>query len=438
MKSRQHKLLPAPPPRTWQERAETLDAVGDPLGPLFWSVLRSMELWMESRPEGRPALFADFSDARRERFAAAATVEPELTGALEVCAGLLDAPGATTEGDVAIACDAIRGWAEARGLTRTAALFAESAAYADPESAARANHAGRLCRRTAQAQRAEVWYDRALKLGIRSKEPDQQLRAQLGYGNLLRTMGRYEESRKVLVRAERRARRHNRKRVAAEAHHDLLALQVYTGSVEEGAKHLSAALVLYPYKHPRLPVLIHDWGVLLLHRRYYSAAVEVLEQVTSLHHHDHHLEALCLSSLAHASAAAGEFERFLVTQGAAIRISSSYDEFLPAVLDNVAHGWRAHGKWGEAHRFAERACTLARSRGDDSVEESARALVAEIAKQSRVPQGRAFDDREFFQELLGKSRRKLRWWLSPRGASHPSVGNSVARSSNMTATGFFD
>jgi tetratricopeptide (TPR) repeat protein len=413
MTSRRHSLLPAPPPLTWQEQAATLDGAAERLSPVFWTSLRSVQLWMETRPETRAALFMECSPASRERFGAAMVAEPGIAGAFQVFVSVLDAPMVVGTDEIAAACDDVRAWAEERGHMRLAALFAEWAAYADPESAARANHAGRLCRRTAQTHRAEVWYDRALKLGIRSREPDQQLRAQLGYGNLLRTLGRFEEARSVLIRAARRAGRYNRKRVAAEAHHDLLVLEAQSSTVEAAEAHLSAALALYPYKHPRLPVLVHDWGGMLLLHHYYSAARSVLEQVCALEHTDRHLEALSLSNLAVAYSATANREGFIDAQSTALQLGTSYDEFLPGILLNIALGWRACADWDAASSYAKRALDSARVRSDKIVERSIQDLIVGIAREEPIPMETQLRNPAEFEHLLRHAKRKLRRWSSP-------------------------
>jgi tetratricopeptide (TPR) repeat protein len=420
MTSRRHSLLPAPPPLSWQEQAATLDGAGELLPPVFWSALRSVQLWMETRPESRAALFTKCSPASRERFAAATAAEPGIAGALRVFVSVLDAPARAGEDEIATACDEVRAWAEERGQMRLAALFAEWAAYADPESAARANHAGRLCRRTSQVHRAEVWYDRALKLGIRSREPDQQLRAQLGYGNLLATMGRLEDARDILVRAVRRARRHNRKKVAAEAHHDLLVLEAEAGNFHHVEQHFGNALTYYPNKHPRLPVLVHDWGGVLLRQGHYSAAVQVLEAATAVIYRDRHVEALHLSTLAFAYSAAGCSERFAAVHEAALEMVRKHGEFRPAVLENLAQGWRGRRDWIQADSFAERAFQAAVDLGHKLVENTSRRLLVEIAERSPLPPEAVIRDHFAFEQLVTRCQRKLRWLTAAGGASRRS------------------
>ncbi|HEX7243416.1 MAG TPA: hypothetical protein VF263_24240, partial [Longimicrobiaceae bacterium] len=61
-------------------------------------------------------------------------------------------------------------WAEENKLPNTAVAFGQAAALLLPESAEYAFLAGRLCRRSAQAGRAEAWYRRAIGLSRRCRD----------------------------------------------------------------------------------------------------------------------------------------------------------------------------------------------------------------------------------------------------------------------------
>ncbi len=219
---RRHTLTLPPPVLGWAREVEALEAAGTELGVVLWRVLRRVRAWAETVQEERAGLFEIDKREARERLGQGCVHAPELVEALGVFAQLIRAPERMEARQLADACHEVHAWAEERSLVKVAMLFAEAAAVAEPDDPGRANQAGLMCRRGGFDDRAASWYHRASGLAVRHKARQEIIRAQLGYGNLMKDLGDYDEARKYFERAAQRAISTGRERQAAEAHHDLL------------------------------------------------------------------------------------------------------------------------------------------------------------------------------------------------------------------------
>jgi hypothetical protein len=132
----------------------------------------------------------------------------------------------TSAAEVGSACQTVSQWAEANDRKETQVHFAELAARADPENPALANAAGRVCREAGLYDRAELT---------------------------------------------------GRRRLAAEAHHDLLTLAAERVNLAEVFEHAAATIELYPLNRPRMPYLAHDFAFVLIRNRLYSIALPLFE-----------------------------------------------------------------------------------------------------------------------------------------------------------------
>jgi tetratricopeptide (TPR) repeat protein len=226
-----------------------------------------------------PVLSGEASAAYRELFGYAVAAAPELEDALGALATVRLAPGLTTVGTLARACEQVHGWADTHGLAETALQFAELWGRLDEENPIASNLAGRAARKAAQVTRAEVWFERAYRLAARYKNRREMIRALIGHGGLLRERGRYGEARSRFFDAARLAQSTRRHRQAAEVQHELLTIAVETGSFAEAEQYMRAALREYPVHHRALPWLGHDWAFFLVREGLYNEARVLLQAI---------------------------------------------------------------------------------------------------------------------------------------------------------------
>ncbi|MCA1789604.1 MAG: tetratricopeptide repeat protein, partial [Thioalkalivibrio sp.] len=347
-----------PPPWTWDDEIAALEEVGfdTPLAQTLWRGLRDLGVWRQGGP-GREALGREPSPFVAERTALALTSAPELTGPLGTFALLGSNPELCSERQIATACYEIYRWAESRSLSLVAVLFSEAAATVDDDSRW-ALAAAKSCRVVGRYQRSGQWYARAFDLGRSAKRTSDAVRALLGLGGLLRTLGRLHEALPYFERASRRANRRNRRKLAAETHHDLLLLLTELGEYEQASYHAAGAVLYYAPRNRRLPYLVHDAAFLFIRLHHYTPALMLCEGVPALVPRPNDA-ALVWSTVAWAAAGAGKREQFHQAEGEALQLLGLSNEHAPAALLHLAEGARALGDWETAKRYAAAAVTAA-------------------------------------------------------------------------------
>ncbi|HEX8830633.1 MAG TPA: tetratricopeptide repeat protein [Longimicrobium sp.] len=419
---RPHIIPPAPGWRVdAQGRPEgwpVLDDVDGALGLTLWRALRAVWTWVDTPPERRGGLSQEPTREVRERFAYAAMEAPELESAFGTFAMLARAADMLDGTRVAEACHVVHIWADARGLTETAVHFAEAAARADADDALRANLAGRTCRRAGLNDRSAAWFLRAFRLAVRTRSRREAIRALLGYGALLKELGRHVEARTVFQRAARRAERTGRRRQAAEAYHDLLTIAAEIGTIQEAAAHFRQALRLYPSRHPYLPSLAHDFAWLLVRLHHYSAAVPLLDLVLTRTPRPA-VETVVLATLARAAACTGKVARFQEVEPRVLQLARMHDEFAPAAFIHLAEGARAFRDWGKAERYATAAIEAAHRREQSLVESDALSLLGQVARQEPSPREQPVPEPEVVRALTRRIAVRLQNWKPSRPDQFP-------------------
>ena len=388
---RLHCMPPAPPRRLGDGSEpvgmEVVKRLDGARGPVLFQALRYVYEWSRvaaddagrARMEGRP-----MSLAACELVEDATGEAPELAEALETFGALREAPAEIDVARVGAACRTVASWAEERSLMTVAAHFAEAGAYADPESPECANDAGRLCRRAALNERAALWFDRAFYAARRLKRRREMIRALLGYGSLAKNMGRMDAALDAYERAARLARRTRRRKQAAEAYHDLLAITAEIGPFEHAEMHALTAAQLYPATHPYLPALAHDWAFLLVRIRHYTPALPLL-RLALLRIERPGIRALVWSTLAWAAGGAQRAPQFEEAEREALALVARYDEYSPAVYIHLAEGARRIGRWTDAAAYAAAAERASVERGAAMLEAEARELLRTIENQTEPP-----------------------------------------------------
>lgn len=422
---RRQSITPPPHVLGWASEMAFLEEVGAELAIVFWRMLRKVRAWAETPPEERAGLFEIDRRAAQERLGYACVQAPELVEAFGTVAFLIRMPHMVQASHLAGACREVHAWAEERSLVRTAMLFAEAAAVADPDDPALANLAGRMCRRAACDERSASWFHRAFGLSVKARDRTEVIRGLLGYGALMKDLGEHEEARRYYERAARRAINTGRRRQAAEAHHDMLAIAAEVGTLREAERHVRRALELYPSYHPRLPLVAHDWALLLVRLHYYTPAIPLLKMAVrgTL---TPELQILVWGTLARATAGARRQDDFSEIEEKLLHLFGLNEEYAAAALIHLAEGSRTFGRWDRAATFVERALSIARERKDALLARDAAALRDQISARELAPREEEPSDPDRIERLTLRIESRLRCWRAP-GQGEPRADPNASR-----------
>jgi tetratricopeptide (TPR) repeat protein len=408
-----HGIRPAPSMRVERNGGpfgiSVLAEPEEPLSFALWLSLRFISLWAGCPPERRWRLGQRSRDARNELWAFSLQQAPELKVALECFAKLIRKPSSVLNPEVASGCEAVHLWAHERGFRDTALHFAEAAAFADPDDPRFANIAGAACRRVGLMNRAAIWIIRARSLAVGNVT--EQIRSLLAMGALMKETGKYEEAERAFTRAARAATRKNRKRQAAEAHHDLLLLTAEQGRLDEAEQHAVLATDLYPLKHSRLPYLAHDLAFALVRFGYYSDALPLLEAFVRTVPPGQLLPGL--STLAWAAAGDGLVHRFTEVESRVVDLATLDHEYAPASFIHLAEGAWLLKLWERAEQHATAAVEAAAIRQDPSLLTEARTLVASIRRRDPPPASPSPIGRRLSRLSRHLTARLRRWKPNP-------------------------
>lgn len=414
--ARPHIIPPAP---TWRIDAHgrpegwpVLDDVDGALGLTLWRALRAVWTWVDTPPERRGGLSQAPTREVGERFAYAAAEAPELASALGTFVLLTRNADIVDRKKLAEACRVVYEWAEKRSLIETSVHFAEAAARVG-EEAELTNAAGRMCRRSALNDRSAAWFARAFRLAVRERDREETLRALLGYGALLKDVGRRDEARTMFERAAKRAARTGRLRQAAEAHHDLLAIAAEVGAYPDAERHVGLAVKLYPVHHPRFPYLVHDFAFVLIRQQFYSTALSLLEDLLSLTWRPSE-ELLLRSTIAWAAAGSTRVELHDRAEHEVLQLIGLHDEYASAAYIHLAEGARQLARWERAERYAAAATEAAIRREDVALEEEARDLQVAIGAREPAPRERQPQSADRTRMLVRRLANRLRRWRAPK------------------------
>lgn len=411
--SKKNKPQLPPPPTKWHEEVAALEELDfdTPLARTLWRALRDIRVWVRG-DEGRERLGREPTAAVAERTALALTEAPELTAQVGTFALLASRPELCTPRQLAEACYAVFEWAERRSLLRVAMHFGEAAATVDDDSRW-ALAAGRGCRAAGEYERSARWYVRAFGLARSARRTSDAVRALLGYGGLLRSVGRLEDALHYFESAARRANRRNRRKLAAETHHDLLLLLTELGRYERARFHAEGAVRYYARRHGRMPYLVHDAAFLLLRLGHYTTAFTLIEGVPRLIPRPNDA-ALVWSTAAWAAAGAGKPERFSEAEAETLQLVALAQEFAPATFIHLAEGARALGEWDAARRYAAASAEAAKERRDTAIRREALELIA--ALDAKVPALPESDAPAAIHSLVRELRARVRPSPRPRGS----------------------
>lgn len=365
---------------------EVIQSLDGDLGLVLWNALRSIYEWAKPTADKNEPLrlFGAPSDASRAQLLSACAEAPQIASALQNIALLRATGGAVEPAVIGRACAHISEWAEERSLLDVAGHFAEAAAYADPINPAHANLAGRLCRRMALFDRSAAWFKRGRYAALRTKNRPERIRALLGFGSLMRSLGHYEPAEAYYLLAANFAERTRRRKRAAEAHHDLLSIAILTNDLPAAEQHVWEALRLYPANHPFLPVLGHDWAFALILQRYYSHAVPLVELALSRVALPE-LRSIMFSTLARAAAGSGRSDLHKRAEEQALGYVARFSEYAAPVLINLGQAAWLLEDWQRAEDFARRGVVAAHAQPDERYQRDASDLLKRLRRRDDPP-----------------------------------------------------
>lgn len=314
---------------------------------------------------------------------------------------------AVTEPELASACARVSDWAGGVWKKQTELQFAELAARTDPRNPVLANAAARLCREASLYDRAALWFERGYRFAMRTGNRAEAVSSLLGYGALMKEIGRLDEARRWFLKAAKRAARTGRRKSAAETRHDLMALAAEAGDdVADIIEHAEAAVELYPLHHRRLPYLAHDFAYALIRKQQFEQAYPLLELFIRVVPKRHLLPGL--ATYAWAAAGRGLVHRYDDAERRALaQIGIDHQQAAPSLIF-LAEGARALGRWTRAERHVREAIATAARMKQSRYEQDARTLLAEVQEQR--PVSRATSEMVEVYPLTRHFQIRLRRW----------------------------
>jgi len=383
-----------------------LDELKGDLGVVLWRSARNVRLWADTPLDRRGELFAGGAAAARLGELGRLELDAELLAPMSVIVALLEAPGRAEARRVVNACRRIALWAEHRGALGTALEFSLAAATAAPESAALAYEVAGLARRSAQYDRAESWYSRAIVQGRQNEQWRAYALALIGMGNMAIRRGNFPAARRTHRKSLRAARRHGVREAEAMAYHDLFAIEVETGAGPEADSYAAAAFAAYDPRSPRVARLAYDVTYHWTLQGYFTRVLPVAQALVP--HFDRTSEVILVHSLV-ARAAGGTGERDTYARSAA-RVWSLVDgthESAARALLGVANGAASLNEFAEAERAAARAVEIARERREGRVFVDAEAALESIRAGARASEAVEHPNAPAAEELAAGFVRAL-------------------------------
>ncbi len=379
-KGRESCLVPPPPIRDGDgDEPSAMDVLREFDGDAalcLWTALRRTHgrILDGTRGPGRSP-----SDAAPDGCAQLRDVLP----ALRVLLGT-DAPAQPDDRCLGDACDRVRSWCEESERYRTAALFAEAAAYLMDGDPAAANTAARSCRQAVLYHRAGHWYQRGQSLAVRLRDQTEAVQALLSAGVLMYHLGHHGTPRTFLRQAKTRAVHSGRRRQAAHADHDLMLLAAEAGQLQSGIHHAAEALRLYPLSNPRVPYFAHDYAHFLTRLRVYTPALPLLRAALELLPRPVD-QVLIASTIARAAAGAGQTRLYDDAAGRVLALIGAADQYAAPAYKNLAvAAWQLRA-WGSAAQFASLTIEVAEPRQEREPLQTAKRLQDRIADRSPPP-----------------------------------------------------
>lgn len=369
------------PPPTWSlDELIPPEEINSELSLEFWQRARDVTLW-SALPLHRHRLFQPGSKGT----AFLSDFPPILTHPLALLRGLVEAPDKVEQSEIAAACAQICKWAEEAGHLRLARMYAEAWANVEPISAQAAATAGGLSTRLADYARAEIWLQRAVRLGRATRTWEWYIRGYLRRGILQFNLGNYKPARRYYSRAYRTAMWGGFTALAGKARHDMMTICTDVGAFDLGIDYGCEVLQLYPADDPVFPYFVHDFAFLLTQAGHFTLSDRLL--CAALEFIPDHRRLLILGTLARTAAAMGDKARYERLSSEVIRRSGSTHEGAAAAYVRLADGARQFADWDRAERLAGIALDIAHKRYEGQPQRLAHELLDKVSvRDSSVKQ----------------------------------------------------
>ncbi|HYW09343.1 MAG TPA: hypothetical protein VE913_20450 [Longimicrobium sp.] len=382
---------PRRPPRRWRIPPAVLRDYAEPfdgwsifhearsdLGVALWHMVRDVELWAAT-PE-REALFSPGAAGRRRDLLRAAKPPPALAPALDVLAGLVAYPVEASADAVALACERVARWTEARPAHRTALAFAQAAALTRPECSRAAVEVGRLAALAGDASRAESWFRRAVALARREGDRSTYALAWVELGDLNAGLGLESRARWAYTRAYRMARRASVEAVRGRALWGVARLEMRAERYPEAERALWKARRAFREGDSLHAAFTHDRAELAVRQRRGPEAAPMLRRLL-LRREDlvDRLRTLALLALCAAQAGDTAAVSELWHQAEPMTHAAPPGEGVAVALLDLARAALDVGHRRFAEASARRAGEMARQHGPTCVIEHANALLDAVA-----------------------------------------------------------
>lgn len=365
------------PPPTWTvDELMPPDGLVPELAVELWQRARDVKLWNETRHPLRVRLFAPCVDAT-----GIAHVPEPIRADVQALRKMVGDPHSAAADDCGRACASITRWAEADGHLRLARTYAETWALVDPLNAQAAATAGGYCTRLADYPRAEIWLQRAVRIGRATKNWEWYIRGYLRLGILQFNLGSYKPARRYYARAYRTAVWGGFDGLAGKARHDMMTICTDTNAFDLGIDYASEALTLYPADDPVFPYFVHDFAFLLLQAGQFRVAKDLLS--AALEFIPDHRRLLIYGTLARAAAAVGDREQYERLALEVQRRAAISEEGAAAALVRLADGARQYGEWERAEQFAGAALVIAHKRHEGQPQRLAYRVLDRVSIRDR-------------------------------------------------------
>lgn len=437
-----------PPPQHVRADSLVAEEVGGVLGFFLWLRLRDVGLWSVSPENERIGLFHPVGDDQ-EAWEREASVVDALAPALRTLSALVRYPELVKAADVAAACSSVSAWAGATGYRETALQFAEAAALADPSSAQLCAEAGTACVLAAASaskegeessgssesfdadRRAEIWFDRGLKVGRRLGQWEWYIRCHIRAGMQAYELGDYRKARRSFRGAQATANWRGFPDLAGKSNHAMMLIECAVGSYERAEMHLYSALSSYPVRFQRLPHLAHDAAYMFVRAGAFHAALEILDVVYPLI--DKPTERIAvMGTLARAAAGVGERARYRDALADVLLYAAISEINAAGALVLAAQGALDFRDWDRSVELASYCLRVAQRRSEREPGRLAEQVIAH-ARAKTVPEYPAIDAMRVHRTKAMVLDRLARFRASEDA---PEAGNRVrSELTKFTMTG---
>ncbi len=280
---------------------------------------------------------------------------------------------------LAYACMVVTDWALTISAVETAIAYAGAAAKVSG-NARFTWIAGMLYRENGRVLQSEGWFHEAHRLAMRSHDWDVRARSLMSCGQMLLTVGKYEEAREYFERALLVAERFRLDDRRTEAHHHLFNAAIAMKTYTRVAKHSQIVASAYGPDHPRRPYFTHDLAVYWADRGDYERALDMLRPLLDRFHDDTPVRLLAVGSALRAAAGCADSRMFdrLLPSLADLREPAGSSPLVAQALYTAGLGASMLRRWSDAEELLVPALEAAKHTGQEDTRSAAEKLLERL------------------------------------------------------------